>query len=294
MKRAMPNCRGRRWQMGIGEAPCGVRVLVLLGGGWVGWLAVDGKKHSWLVGCGREKMTTHLRGRSSTRHKKSLLDGRRRRSPTLYRITSYVLPSPLVFTTNMRSLKRRRNLDIVLAFASVFGGSADHSHSVVAVVAAEEEEATAEHQHKDLIERYLQAISEQDDPGAAAVVGVSEENESCFAGWDASCQDNPSFRSVMGASCRTHIPFECTMLHAIGYNEQEVYDVINNCPCACKVPCGQWTFTPSAEPSSSPSSTPSASPRCGTFDIFMSTSVLIFGKMNVCFTDKISPSLLCL
>ena len=188
--------------------------------------------------------------------------------------------APLVFSTNMWSLKRRRNLVIVLAFAGVFGGSADHSHSVVAVVAAAaEEEGPAEHQHKDLIERYLQAISEQDGSGAAAVVGVSEENESCFAGWDASCQDNPSFRSVMGASCRTHIPFECTMLHAIGYNEQEVYDVINNCPCACKVPCGQWTFTPSAEPSSSPSSTPSASPRYGTFDT--STSVLIFWQ-NEC------------
>ncbi len=180
----------------------------------------------------------------------------------------------------MRALKRRRNLVIVLAFAGVFGGSADHSHSVVAAVAAAEKEATSEQQqHKDLIERYLQAISEQDGSGAAAVAGASEENESCFDGWDASCQDDPSFLSVMGASCRLHLPFDCTMLHAIGYSEQEVYDVINNCPCACKVPCGQWTFTPSAEPSSSPSSTPSASPRCGTFDT--STYVLILGKINV-------------
>ena len=174
--------------------------------------------------------------------------------------------SPLVFSTKMRALKRRRKLVIVLAFAGVLGGS-----------------ATAEQQqHKDLIERYLQAISEQDGSGAAvAVAGASEENESCFAGWNASCQDDPSFLSAMGASCRMHHRFDCTMLHAIGYSEQEVYDVINNCPCACKVPCGQWTFTPSAEPSSSPSSTPSASPRCGTFDIYMSTSALNFGTRNV-------------
>lgn len=248
--------------MSIGEAPCGVRVLVL-GGGWVGWL--------WTA------KNDHTSARAKQHKTQKVVAGSP--PPAAARRPSTVsLPmiarAPLVFSTNMRSLKRRQNLVIVLAFAGVFGASADHSHSVVAVVAAAEEEGPAEHQHKDLIERYLQAISEQDGSGAAAVVGVSEENESCFAGWDASCQDNPSFLSVMGASCRTHIPFECTMLHAIGYNEQEVYDVINNCPCACKVPCGQWTFTPSAEPSSSPSSTPSASPRCGAFDIFMSTSVL--------------------
>ena len=258
--------------MGIGEAPCGVRVLVLLGGGWVGGLV------GWLWTAKND----HTSARAKQHKTQKVVAGWPPPPLALYRITSYVLPSPLVFTTNMRSLKRRRNLDIVLAFASVFGGSADHSHSVVAVVAAEEEEATAEHQHKDLIERYLQAISEQDGSGAAAVVGVSEENESCFAGWDASCQDNPSFRSVMGASCRTHIPFECTMLHAIGYNEQEVYDVINNCPCACKVPCGQWTFTPSAEPSSSPSSTPSASPRCGTFDIYIYVHICSDFWQNEC------------
>ena len=183
--------------------------------------------------------------------------------------------SPLVFSTKMRALKRRRNLVIVLAFAGVFGSS-----------------ATAEQQqHKDLIERYLQAISEQDGSGAAAVVGASEENESCFAGWDTSCQDHPSFLSAMGASCRMHHRFDCTMLHAIGYSEQEVYDDINNCPCACKVPCGQWTFTPSAEPSSSPSSTPSASPRCGTFDIYcIYVHICSDFWQNECFTDKISPT----
>ena len=144
----------------------------------------------------------------------------------------------------MRSLKqssaemRTRSLFMaLLAFAGIFVAAAG--------------EAPEDQQQKGLIERYLQAIS------------ANEENGTCFSG----CVDNPMFQSVMGASCGMHQGFDCTMLHAIGYSEQEVYDVINNCPCACKVPCGQWTFTPSAAPSSSPSSTPSASPRCGTLGL---------------------------
>ena len=150
----------------------------------------------------------------------------------------------------------RRGVFLSLVLAGIFGSSAESSHSAVA-------ENPPADQHKDLIDRYLQAISEQDGSGGAAapIDDGSEENQSCFAGWDASCQDNPSFLSVMGASCKMHERFDCTMLHAIGYNEQEVFDVVNNCPCACEVPCGQWTFTPSAAPSSMPTSTPSASPR---------------------------------
>lgn len=162
----------------------------------------------------------------------------------------------------MRSLKPRsdtigrRGVILALALAGIFGSSAASSLSAVA------ENTPADH-HKDLIDRYLQAISEQDGSGgAAAPIGdTSEENESCFAGRDASCQDNPSFLSAMGASCKMHERFDCTMLHAIGYTELEVYAVVTNCPCACDVPCGQWTITPSAAPSSMPSSTPSARPR---------------------------------
>jgi len=148
----------------------------------------------------------------------------------------------------------RRGVALALTLAGIFGSSA--AHSVVAAVATKNPPAG---DHKDLVDRYLQAISEQDGPGGAAT--PSEENGSCFAGWDASCQDNKSFLSAMGASCKMHEGFDCTMLHAIGYSEKEVYDVVNNCPCSCNVPCGVWTFTPSAAPSALPSSTPSASPR---------------------------------
>jgi len=175
------------------------------------------------------------------------------------------LPHSSIFSSdNMRSSKPRsdtigrRGVFLALALAGIFGSSAASSISAVA-------ENTPANHHKDLIDRYLQAISEQDGSGGtAAPIGdssTSEENQRCFAGWDASCQDNPSFLSVMGASCKMHERFDCTMLHAIGYNEQEQYDVVNNCPCACKVPCGQWTFTPSAVPSFVPSSAPSARPR---------------------------------
>ena len=163
--------------------------------------------------------------------------------------------SSIFFSDNMRWA----GVIIALALAGIFGSSAASSLSAVA-----ENTAPADH-HKDLIDRYLQAISEQDGSGGAAAAvpmgDTSEENQSCFAGWDASCQDNPSFLSVMGASCKMHERFDCTMLHAIGYTELEVYAVVTNCPCACNVPCGQWTVTPSAAPSSMPSSTPSARPR---------------------------------
>ena len=178
---------------------------------------------------------------------------------------------------------RTRSLFIaLLAFAGIFGSSADQTHSVAAA-AAVAGEAPTDQQHKDLLERYLQAISEQDG-AETAVVGASEGNETCFAGWDTSCQDNPSFLSVMGASCRMHQGFDCTMLHAIGYDEHEVYDVIHNCPCSCEVPCGQWTVTPSAAPSTSPSSTPSASPRCGTLfqkRLISSALLCLVSKTNV-------------
>ena len=171
--------------------------------------------------------------------------------------------SSISFSENMRSAKPRsgtidrRGVIVALALAGIFGSSAASSLSAVA-----ENTAPADH-HNDLIDRYLQAISEQDGSGgAAAPIGdTSEEKESCFAGWDASCQDNPSFLSVMGASCKMHERFDCTMLHAIGYTEVEVWEVVTNCPCSCEVSCGQWTITPSAAPSSMPSSTPSARPR---------------------------------
>ena len=160
--------------------------------------------------------------------------------------------SSIFFSDNMRWA----GVILALALAGIFGSSSASPLSAVA-------ENTPVDHHKDLIDRYLQAISEQDGAGgAAAPMGdTSEENQSCFAGWDASCQDNPSFLSVMGASCKMHERFDCTMLHAIGYTELEVYAVVTNCPCACNVPCGQWTVTPSAAPSSMPSSTPSARPR---------------------------------
>ena len=149
----------------------------------------------------------------------------------------------------------------VLAFSGVFpcifGGSADPSVQVAVVAAAaaaEEARVPADQQHKDLKERYLQAISEADGERADVVNGCF------FVEADTFCQESTSFVSVMGANCPMHHRFDCTLLDVIGYTEQEVYDVINNCPCACKVPCGQWTLSPSAEPSSPPSSTPSASP----------------------------------
>lgn len=191
------------------------------------------------------------------------------------------LPANPSTSTNMRLRKqssaemmRRRSLRIILTFSNIFnfGGSADPSVQVAVATAAAAEETPVppDQQHRDLKERYLQAISEADGERADVVNGCF------FVEADTFCQESSSFVSVMGANCAIHHRFDCTLLNIIGYTEQEVYDVINNCPCACKVPCGQWTFTPSAEPSSSPSSRPSASPRCGTFDIYTSTSSNLF------------------
>ena len=186
-------------------------------------------------------------------------------SPLLSLVLSMSVPANPSISNNMRLRKqssdemRRRSLINVLTFSGItciFGGSADPSVKVAVVAAAAEEApVSADQQRLDLVDRYLQAISEAGGGGADAV------GSGCFFdGWDTFCQDSPSFVSAMGANCPIHHRFDCTLLQVIGYTEQEVYDVINNCPCACKVPCGQWTFTPSAAPSSSPSSTPSASP----------------------------------
>ena len=61
---------------------------------------------------------------------------------------------------------------------------------------------------------------------------------SCHAGWHPFCQDDPSYVSKTGLPCEFYSSFDCTAWTNVGYTEQEVYDLINSCPCACAVPCG--------------------------------------------------------
>ena len=65
---------------------------------------------------------------------------------------------------------------------------------------------------------------------------------SCHAGWHPFCQDDPSYVSKTGLPCDFYSSFDCSAWTNVGYTEQEVYDLINSCPCACAVPCGYVKF----------------------------------------------------
>ena len=106
--------------------------------------------------------------------------------------------------------------------------------------------------------------------------GVSAEDNgggqqpACYAGWSESCQDDPTFRSPLSLPCSGHQSFDCRMTDIIGFTEDEIYELVNACPCSCRIKCGTHTKEPtlapspfptvSHQPSSKPSAAPSAQP----------------------------------
>ena len=82
----------------------------------------------------------------------------------------------------------------------------------------------------------------------------TEGNEGCGD----QCVDNPAFVSMMGLPCHGHSYFECGMFVQVGFTEEQVEELISNCPCSCNA-CP--TPVPSSVPTSSPmTSRPSAAP----------------------------------
>ena len=76
--------------------------------------------------------------------------------------------------------------------------------------------------------------------------------EACHAGWDRSCQDDPSYRSRYGLTCANHQKLDCEAFVEVGFTEYETFQLVVSCPCSCGVPCGTYTEAPSASPSSVP------------------------------------------
>ena len=74
----------------------------------------------------------------------------------------------------------------------------------------------------------------------------------CHAGWDMSCQDDPTYRSKYGLTCANHQKLDCEAFVGVGFTEYEAFQLVVSCPCSCDIPCGTYTETPSASPSSVP------------------------------------------
>ena len=81
---------------------------------------------------------------------------------------------------------------------------------------------------------------------------------SCDPSWDFECQDDPYFQTKAGLHCQAMWGLDCKRFGDIGFTEDQVVEIINYCPCTCKVECGTWTATPSSKPSVSPTPFPTS------------------------------------
>eukprot|EP00562_Extubocellulus_spinifer_P028175 CAMPEP_0178642996 /NCGR_PEP_ID=MMETSP0698-20121128/17477_1 /TAXON_ID=265572 /ORGANISM="Extubocellulus spinifer, Strain CCMP396" /LENGTH=327 /DNA_ID=CAMNT_0020283799 /DNA_START=69 /DNA_END=1048 /DNA_ORIENTATION=+ len=86
----------------------------------------------------------------------------------------------------------------------------------------------------------------------------SLDEAACHDGWDPLCTDDASYVSKLSFICEQHTNVDCTSFGALGFTEEEVVELVNRCPCSCKIPCGTFTMQPTASPE--PSSVPSAHP----------------------------------
>ena len=76
-----------------------------------------------------------------------------------------------------------------------------------------------------------------------------------------SCVDNADFVSSMGLQCRGHTDFECALFVQVGFTEEEVEELIANCPCSCQAcPTVTRTNTLSLSPIKTPSSSSTTAP----------------------------------
>ena len=68
-----------------------------------------------------------------------------------------------------------------------------------------------------------------------------------------SCVDNADFVSSMGLQCRGHTDFECALFVQVGFTEEEVEELIANCPCSCQAcPTVARTHTQSSSSTTAP------------------------------------------
>ena len=82
------------------------------------------------------------------------------------------------------------------------------------------------------------------------------QQPACYPGWDESCQDDPTFVSPLSLPCSGHQTFDCRMTDIIGFTEDEIYALVNACPCSCRIKCGTHTKEPTLSPTSAPTISP--------------------------------------
>lgn len=64
----------------------------------------------------------------------------------------------------------------------------------------------------------------------------SQDGEQCFVGWDASCQDDPLYKSPLGGlPCSEYANTQCVLFRHVGFNEEQMHAFINSCPCSCGI-----------------------------------------------------------
>ena len=87
----------------------------------------------------------------------------------------------------------------------------------------------------------VQKINHIDNSNERSVSTFQAERkaaEACRPGWLDTCQDNPEYISKIDLPCWAHAVIDCTSLTDIGITEDQVLDLVTNCPCSCKVECG--------------------------------------------------------
>lgn len=78
--------------------------------------------------------------------------------------------------------------------------------------------------------------------------------------WDSSCQDDRSYMSPIGLGCDGFLLLDCRVFSTVGFNENQVFELIKSCPRACGIECGTWTAAPTLHPTISPTVSPSSNP----------------------------------
>jgi len=74
------------------------------------------------------------------------------------------------------------------------------------------------------------------------------------------CHDNAAYRSSFNdLTCAAHKNIDCHLWSTFGLNEQQIFELISNCPESCNIECDTYSMAPSHVPSFAPSSFPTLS-----------------------------------
>lgn len=96
-------------------------------------------------------------------------------------------------------------------------------------------------------------MSTSDTSGAVPISSSPRRNR---------CEDNPAFRSRFGITCAEHANVRCEALQVLGWTQDEINDLLHNCPSSCAVAdCNDTTSSISIARSLQP---PTAAPTLNT------------------------------